>query len=527
MTTWLDPRRWKQGATGDEGSFPMLAAIMVVMLIFAGLSFLKWGSDESFEAMRNEHKLQAYYVAHAGVVNWGFNHLLDMNPSTIPPYLVWLKTNGLVTDAYGAVVGRVDVWTAPDNINEGGTGFADFNYVDVGAIGKVDILTAEGEEYSIRDSVIVTVKLLNLSQFLYLTNMETTIFGEVIKFWGADTLDGWVHSNDTISMMGGGGGPGPVFYDHVSTTAPFINVISGQPQYLGGPPWLNYREIQLPSMATEVRNAASSMGLFFTDDGTFQNDLASRLVFNNNQGWTLYQWDIGVPWDSTIAMPVQSGGPPTWQAIFVEGYLEIKGIVRGQVTVGAAGNSLAMGKNCIRLVDDLRYWMADSIYGTFNDTTGNFTDIMGLVSEGDIVVANTYANGRNNGKFATPTGMWRQSILIDAAMVALGESFTFEDQNDNYLWEYSTGFISPTYQDERGDIRIVGSVTQNRRGYVHRNNHGAPGGGPAGGTGYGKQYHYDARFDYMAPPYFIQVADEEGDAQFEIVSWGHWENKTP
>ncbi len=526
MKAWLKKERWIKGAKGDEGSFPMLAAIMMVLLIFAGLAFLKWGADENFEAMRAERKLQAYYVAHAGLTNWGFSYLLNMNPSTIPPQRRWLKMDGPVMDRYGAIVGRVDVWTEPNSINEGGTGFADFNYVDVGAVGKVDIVTNDGEDYSIRDSILVTVKLLNLSQFLYLTNHETTIFHEVIKFWGADTLDGWVHSNDTISMMGGGGGPGPVFYNHVSTTAPFINVISGNPQYLGGPPWLNYREIQLPSMAMEVRNAASSMGLFFTDDGQFQDDRASRLIFNGDQGWRLYQWPIGNPWDPNEAEQVGAGGPPNWAAIFVDGYLEIEGIVKGQVTVGAKGNPVGVGKNCIRLVNDVRYWMSDSISGRFNDSTGNYLDILGLVSESDIVVANTYANGKDNGKFVTPTGMWRHSILINGALVALGESFTFEDQNDNYYWEYSSGTLGP-YQDERGDIRMVGSVTQFRRGYVHRNNHGAPGGGPAGGTGYGKQYHYDKRFDFMAPPYFIQIADEEGNAQFEIVSWGHWENKTP
>lgn len=526
MKTWQKMIKTGKRLLGEEGSFPFLAIIMVVMLIYAGLAFMRWGADESFEAKRAQRKLQAYYVAHAGVFNKGFQHMEDLNPSTILPGSVPLGED-IITDANNQVVGTADVWIRPITLNTGGVGgFYDFNYVDVGATGKVEYKDSEGEEVAVRDDMVVTIKLLSLSQFLYLTNYETTVFGEVIKFWGADTLDGWVHSNDTISMMGGGGGPGPVFYNHVSTTAPIINVISGQPQYLGGPPWLNYREISLPSMATEVRNAASAMGLFFDD---YNGQYASRLVFDGDLGWRLSQWPMGQPFmDSVVA----TGPPPVWQAIFVDGYLELKGIVKGQVTVGAKGNNnpLYLGKNCIRLIDDVRYWMADSISGLFNDTTGNFTDILGIVSEGDIVVGNTWENGRDNGRnVSTPTNMSRHSIIINGAMVALGESFTFEDQNDNYIWEYSTGYIG-TNVDNRGDIRIAGSVTQYRRGYVHRNNHGAQNnnnGGPPGDTGYGKHYHFDPRLNTMAPPYFIQATDEEGHAHFEIVAWNHWENKNP
>jgi len=68
----------------------------------------------------------------------------------------------------------------------------------------------------------------------------------------------------------------------------------------------------------------------------------------------------------------------------------------------------------------------------------------------------------------------------------LGECFTFEDQNDAYVWEYSSGYVGPT-PDERGDIILRGSLAQYRRGYVHRSNHS--------GTGYTKHYFYDSRLD--------------------------------
>ena len=91
-------------------------------------------------------------------------------------------------------------------------------------------------------------------------------------------------------------------------------------------------------------------------------------------------------------------------------------------------------------------------------------------------------------------------------MVALGESFTFEHQNDD--WEAYQG---PT-PDERGIIHLVGAVTQKRRGYVHRSNHNS--------TGYGKEYHYDFRLDHYPPPYFLEALDEYGHGLFDIISFG-------
>jgi hypothetical protein len=98
--------------------------------------------------------------------------------------------------------------------------------------------------------------------------------------------------------------------------------------------------------------------------------------------------------------------------------------------------------------------------------------------------------------------------------VALGESFTFEDQNDapTFIWEYSNNYVGPT-PDRRGEIWLHGAVTQYRRGYVHRSNHTD--------TGYGKHYYYDKRLNTTAPPYFIQATDASGHAHYEIMSWGN------
>jgi hypothetical protein len=495
-------RRWKQ-ILREEGSFPLLAIIMIALLIFTGMAFLKWGADESWQSKYKRHQLQAYYAAHAGMMHKGFTFLRNLTPSTIPPAGLVLGGE-TVTDFRGNGIATVEQVRIDPSPNQSQSGFNDQNYLDVVSYGRVQFKDYDGKTATVKDSLRLKIRVLGLSNFLYLTNIETTVFGEVIKFWHEDTLNGWVHSNDTIAIM-----ENPVFYDHVSTTAPdFWHGPSYNPQFVNFPPMFNYREIYLPSEATTVRSAAEGMGLYFNSPNDMYD---TRLIFNDIQGWKLWQWMAGTPFDSTMP-PDATGPPPTWQAIFVDGYLEMAGVFRGQCTVGASGSHdpAALGKHCIKLLDDIKYYFADPLSGQFNDTTGNYLDILGIVSEGNITIANSWANGRLNQQAGS-------GIVITAAMVALGESFSFEDQNEpngTPFWEFYTGWNCPTppNADARGTIYMHGAVTQYRRGYVHRSNHG--------GTGYGKQYRFDRRLSMMSPPFFLEATDSQGHAHFEIISWG-------
>jgi hypothetical protein len=316
------------------------------------------------------------------------------------------------------------------------------------------------------------------SSYLYLSEIENTIFGEMIKFWYLDTLNGTVHSNDTIAMQGLNGQP--IFLDTVSTSAPIFMYFNGANPYFAYEPVFNAPRVALPEWADSIRARAAASGCFYTDINGFY---AHRLVFNS-QGWMLYRWPLGLPFADTV---IAVGGVPNQQTIFVDGYLELKGLVRGTVTVGAHGSNdpQALGYHCIRLLDDVRYANSNPQTGEFDPFT---TDMVQIVSEGDIVIGNTPENGRDNcgGMGYAQPDMRQKSIIITAAVVALGEGFTFEDQNDSYVWEYSTGYQGPS-PDHRGDIILRGSLAQHRRGYVHRSNHGD--------TGYGKRFYYDTRFD--------------------------------
>jgi hypothetical protein len=102
--------------------------------------------------------------------------------------------------------------------------------------------------------------------------------------------------------------------------------------------------------------------------------------------------------------------------------------------------------------------------------------------------------------------------VITAAIVALGESFCFENQNDP-----DSGYDFGS-QDDRGTIYLFGSLTQKRRGYVHRSNRTS--------TGYAKKYVYDKRFLHQRPPCFFDAVDASGRGLFNVVQWGEGEDKT-
>jgi hypothetical protein len=170
----------------------------------------------------------------------------------------------------------------------------------------------------------------------------------------------------------------------------------------------------------------------------------------------------------------------------------------GRCTIGSAYD--------IRLVDNIRYVDADA-NGVVPQTS---TNMLGIVSERDIKIANTPANGRENcaggGRYNPNQNLC--GIVICAALVALNDEFQFENQNDGG----DSGYVFLPGPDERGLIHLFGSVTQWRRGFVHRST--------SNQTGYLKDYRYDNRFLINRPPCFFDATDTQGHALFDVVQWG-------
>jgi hypothetical protein len=455
----------------ERGNVPILAAMMLIFLIGAGLAYMKWAADEGVENRYERAAVQAHYLAQTGISEQGIAYLRSLEPTNLPRGRVGLASGGIpnVGQYVDTYVLR-NIQTGPSNI------FRQTSFYTIYSTGLVRFENNKGEDIEVRRTHSLLIQLRSFVNYMYLTDMETTIFGEVIKFWSPDTLYGRVHSNDQIAIR-----ERPVFYGPVTTCADDFWHGPGYNPYFEILPEFNVPAVLVPDEATKVRQCAASSGHWYDGQGIYNH----RLVFYGDGGWRIYRWEIGTPYNDSLL----TQGPPIYEtAMFFVGPLELKGRVLGTVTVGASED--------IRLIDNI--WYVDSGSGAQPDS--NSTNLLGIVSEGSIIVADTWENGRYNSQ----QGM---DIFINAGMVALGESFTFEDQND--VWELYQG----PYPDERGSIRLWGSVVQKRRGYVHRSNHG--------GTGYGKDYHYDDRFNITPPPCYPDATDELGHSLFNIVAWGN------
>ncbi|MDP8229407.1 MAG: T9SS type A sorting domain-containing protein, partial [Candidatus Electryoneaceae bacterium] len=208
-------------------------------------------------------------------------------------------------------------------------------------------------------------------------------------------------------------------------------------------------------------------------------------------GYNFYRRPIGVEHGDTLFMttpPIHNG------MVFIDGQCEISGQMDGN---GNFDNGTVYGRVTIVsaddmwLIGDIRYEGSDRYTGHFGDTREEMErmpHMLGLVSEGDIIIKDNAVNGRENGAQYHENHINRHSIIITASLIALGESFTFEHHNDE--WDLYQG-PSP---DERGTIHLRGSMTQIRKGFVHRSRHG--------GTGYAKDYLYDYRLERDGPPGF-------------------------
>ena len=376
------------------------------------------------------------------------------------------------------------------------------------------VLLKNGYDKIIKGSLITAVLIssaasicfaegLNFTQFEYITKYETTIFGEKIKFFNGDTLHGWVHSNDQIGIM-----QSPVFYGMVTTSASTFWQGSGyNPQFFGPGPFFNYPAATFPDSLADLKNATMMLGTYFS-----LPDTQYRVQFLGDQGLEIYGFPEGTPFMGTNADTLFSAPASYNEYVFyLDGPTELIATdPENEIDFGIMGRMTIAFSEDIYLLGNLRYIESDLITGEVDPTAW---DVLGLISEGNILIKNTWENGRDNGGNLYPYDTWRSSIIVNSAIMALGESFSFEDQNDVITayggnlpeWYYSEG----PNPDERGQIHFWGSMAQYRKGYVHRSNHG--------GTGYLKDYHLHPMMMAYPPPYWpstpqgLEFSSEELD----------------
>lgn len=235
------------------------------------------------------------------------------------------------------------------------------------------------------------------------------------------------------------------------------------------------------------------------------------------------------------------------QIIYIKGgQVLVRGAVDGQYTIVTDDFTEYRRHDDIEIIDRVwgNIWLIDDI--VFADSyangevvhpmDGGSNNVLGLISGGSVIIANTRPNGARGGQYGT-------DININAAILAMNGGFIshywqnslsdYHDWNDgltygviadgrgghrNLYRPEDTGGVYTGNDDDRGTINLWGSVVQFKRGYMKRNFPGPYNTSP--GVGYDKNYHYDWNLRLKPPPYFPDLQNSNNTVILKMASYG-------
>lgn len=281
-------------------------------------------------------------------------------------------------------------------------------------------------------------RLNSFSMFAWMTQNENGV-----NWITGDTVWGRVHSNSRLVMNGS-----PVFWEKVTTSKDFNARPGRNPNraifkkgYETG-----VAAIDFPNDLSTLIGAASSGGARYTDK-VFIDLLPG--TSSNDDGYVIVRTGPTDPSPDTIAI-----NDPSFNGVILStDTVRVKGTLDGRLTIASLKD--------LYIDDNIRYEQ--------NPRTGPSDDLLGLVAEKNIYVANNLAN--------------QLHCEIDACIFTRDGSFGAE--------KYNTRPVS-------GELRLLGSIVQDVRGPV-----GTFG---SGGiiSGFSKRYRYDDRLSNPAyrPPFY-------------------------
>ncbi len=216
----------------------------------------------------------------------------------------------------------------------------------------------------------------------------------------------------------------------------------------------------------------------------------TALTFANTDAWGAWQLYGGVidprvtarrgaqaPYLIPLHRSVNTGARGV---IHVTGTVGVSGLLVGRVTLRTTGTAV--------LLDDIRY-------GTNPTSTGRCVDVLGILSETDIVVADNMLNDQVDVDATTATSFRlmddTKDFTVHAVVMALNQSFRVE----GYNLGQTTGNPCIGIERGRGCLYLLGGIIQEARGAVTQFT-------STSGTGYVKQYTYDRCANLRPPPYF-------------------------
>jgi hypothetical protein len=214
-------------------------------------------------------------------------------------------------------------------------------------------------------------------------------------------------------------------------------------------------------------------------------------TFQNSDGkgsWQLYPGVVDArliarrPSEAAYLFPLQrSVNSGARGVIHINGTAGLSGLLVGRVTLRTTGTAV--------ILDDIRY-------GTNPATTGQCVDVLGILSEKDVVVADNMMNNQTDILMGSSNNYQimddSKDLTVHAVVMALDRSFRVE----NYDEGQQSGNPCNGTQRGRGCLALLGGLIQEARGAVGTFN------GSGTGTGFIKQYTYDRCANLRPPPYF-------------------------
>ncbi len=325
-------------------------------------------------------------------------------------------------------------WRGPITKTQGQGSFT-VGIVDNGTTLTMNSISSyRASDETLHDSVRINFQKItrnSFTLFAWMTNFEGN------SVWGTgDTIWGRMHSNGNIHISGQ-----PVFYGKATTTKRFDppRPGTGQNQAIfkaGYEPGI--APVTFPNDISSVLNDATAGGKMCTGEIT---------VTLNPNGYAY----ISTPMSAGFTDSVNLSDPAFNGVIASTGRVNVQGVLNGKLTIASATD--------VRILNDVVY----------NDRTN---DLLGLVAQNNVLIANTAAN--------------QDGVNVDACIFATTGSF------------FAEGTVN-------GPFRFFGSIVQNVRGTMF---------------GTSRSIRYDERLadNNFRPPSYPGYYRKT----FKVVNW--WEN---
>lgn len=360
-----------------------------------------------------------------------------------------------------------------------------------------------GRRGSISDTVKILFRPRTFDGYAFFSQNENGV-----NWATGDTVWGPFHTEGDMYISGR-----PVFWGRATWVGSTVVGTGGNhAQFFGGSQSGSSTHVQVPLDITQTTSAATQtfpptsspsysgytgsnyaydVYLTFNSDGTVTETDSTRKYSSSTSKWSV------VASSTTSKISLGSISNAFGQAVIVvnNGDVHVTGTVDGSVTVAAIQGSGSSSRRSFSKPTDTNYFdptvagnaiIDGSIVYKDNPVTNpGSNDMLGIVADNGVALNSQTSKG---------------DITINAAIFARKGSFTYLDYD---------GGLSGYPSAKMGELNLIGSITQNKRGAVSTlNTDGSV------KKGYEKNYKFDERFYNVDPPYYPAAVN-----QFQIISW--------